>query len=367
MKKICFITTGDIKDIATAKRALGLASPLCDLGWKVSIIMQDTPTNRSRVGLECDSRIQALFYPKGKVFYEREIKGELLRKIKPDFVYICAFVFRNILRLPHGCKCLVEHSELSSAIPDQPLWKRRLNLLLEFYSIVYADGLLNASKYLQDIYRKRARRLCRKKLPMLYFPYAYSSKVCYVDDSLRGMRISKDDRWFVFLGSLTENYGAFIMLHAFERLHKDFPNYHLLLLGKGSAFDDVIDYIREHELSSFVHAPGYIAEEDIPKYFSVADAFISPMNNTVQDWARCPSKLYMYLPYGKPIITCKIGEPYYTLGNNGIYFSPAQTESLVDAIKSMGRNDHWSLNLDPLLHEWEHRAEELDRWISRNY
>ena len=27
MKSICFVTTGDIKDIATAKRALGLANP----------------------------------------------------------------------------------------------------------------------------------------------------------------------------------------------------------------------------------------------------------------------------------------------------------------------------------------------------
>lgn len=38
--KICFITTGDIKNIATAKRALGLANPLADLGWEVSIIME---------------------------------------------------------------------------------------------------------------------------------------------------------------------------------------------------------------------------------------------------------------------------------------------------------------------------------------
>ena len=41
MKSICFVTTGDIKDIATAKRALGLANPLSDLGWQVSIIMED--------------------------------------------------------------------------------------------------------------------------------------------------------------------------------------------------------------------------------------------------------------------------------------------------------------------------------------
>lgn len=49
--KICSITTGDIKNIATAKRALGLANPLVDLGWDVSILMEDTEENRHRVSM----------------------------------------------------------------------------------------------------------------------------------------------------------------------------------------------------------------------------------------------------------------------------------------------------------------------------
>ena len=61
MKSICFVTTGDIKDIATAKRALGLANPLSDLGWTVSIIMENTKENRHRVELECDEKIQSYF------------------------------------------------------------------------------------------------------------------------------------------------------------------------------------------------------------------------------------------------------------------------------------------------------------------
>lgn len=58
---ICFITTGDIKSIATAKRALGLANHLSDLEWKVSIIMDDTEENHHRAELECDSRTKVYF------------------------------------------------------------------------------------------------------------------------------------------------------------------------------------------------------------------------------------------------------------------------------------------------------------------
>ena len=49
--KICFITTGDIKNIATAKRALGLANPLADLGWEVSIIMENCEEHRKLLQL----------------------------------------------------------------------------------------------------------------------------------------------------------------------------------------------------------------------------------------------------------------------------------------------------------------------------
>ena len=62
MKKICFVTTGDIKTIATAKRALGLANPLTDLGWQVSIIMEDRKENRHRCNLECDNRVNIYYY-----------------------------------------------------------------------------------------------------------------------------------------------------------------------------------------------------------------------------------------------------------------------------------------------------------------
>ena len=47
-KKICFVTTGDIKNIATAKRALGMANPLQALGWEVHILLEDAAENVSK-------------------------------------------------------------------------------------------------------------------------------------------------------------------------------------------------------------------------------------------------------------------------------------------------------------------------------
>lgn len=77
MKTICFITTGDIKNIATAKRALGLANPLCNLGWNVSIIMEDTTENRHRCSIECNSRVKVYFQKYQNAFDEQKKKSKL--------------------------------------------------------------------------------------------------------------------------------------------------------------------------------------------------------------------------------------------------------------------------------------------------
>lgn len=362
---ICFITTGDIKSIATAKRALGLANHLSDLEWKVSIIMDDTEENHHRAELECDSRTKVYFLSYCSAFDEIQKKNTMIREIKPDVLYICAFVFRNIVAIRYKCIKLVEHSELQSSIQNVTTIFRFRAIIQEVFSVIYADGVLNASKYLQLHFQKIAKRFCKKTKPMLHFPYAYNRDVCQICEDVTLIKKEKGHKYFVYLGSLAENYGVFTMIKAFELLHKSHPSFHLLLLGKGSAYTKVLHYVTEKSLDSFIHIPGFIKEEDISAYFTIADAFISPMNDTVQDWARCPSKLYMYLPYQKPIITCRIGEPYETLKEHGIYFEPNSSESLAKAISDMVEKKMWTLNIDPLKHEWKARAKELDCWLKK--
>ena len=369
MQKITFITTGDIKDIATAKRALGMANHLQTLGWKVSIIMEDCLENRHRASLECNSDISIKYFPKCSAQEERKAKNKILKELNPNFIYICAFVFRNIVKVKSSCIKLLEHSELPSYIKDSSLRSRIKSYILEYYSIIYADGILNASQYLQTVFQKRSHKIFRFNCPMLYFPYAYSKSICNINENTAHLPIRKDkgQYFFVFLGSLAKNYGTFTMIKAFEIIHSDNPNLHLLLLGKGPDYSKVVNYIKEKQLSEFIHTQGFVKEEDIAAYFTLTDSFISPMNDTIQDWARCPSKLYMYLPYKKPIITCKIGEPYEVLGNNGIYFEPSSVSSLAKSIQETVKANKWELNINPLLHEWKQRTIDFDNWIKTNF
>lgn len=369
-KKICFITTGDIKNIATAKRALGMADPLVRLGWNVSILMEDTEENRHRVNMECCDKVKVYYFSHGSALHEISAKNKLVKEICPDFLYVCAFVTRNIVGVSHHSKKLVEHSELQSGIPDMKGLRKLLAYICEYSSILYSDALINASKYLQDIFTSRCKKILYSSRLNFYHPYAFSSSVIKVKTIDRNIPKYADFRGrkiFTFLGTVTKNYGAFTLIEAVEKVKDLHPEVLLLMLGRGRHYQDAFNYLKEKELDNYVKLPGFVEEEEISDYFSLTDYFISPMNDTVQDWARCPSKLYMYLPYKKPIITCKIGEPYEVLGSEGFYYAPSDSSSLAEQIISLLESGKTEINITPNKHSWENRTKEFETWIKQTF
>lgn len=368
-KSICFVTTGDIKNIATAKRALGLANPLSSLGWKVSILMEDTEENRKRVRMECQDDILVKYFPKSGAFDEIKVKTAFLREIQPSFAYICAMVVRNCIGLPKGCQRLVEHCELPTKMKEVV----GINLLrcqaLEKYSVLASDGLINASLYLQQYMTKLASRLHRKKMPQLYLPYAYNPstiKVLNIDRSLPEFSKFAGRKIFVFLGSIDKNYGSEDIIETFIKLSDQYPNVLLLMLGRGRDYERLKQRVEEAGCTDNICMPGYVKEEDISFYFSLTDYFLLPMNDTIQDWARCPSKLYMYLPYNKPIISCKIGEVYAELKENGVYYETSNRNSLYKCVSDL-LDKQVKTNIYSSKATWQARATTFDSWIAENY
>ena len=218
-----------------------------------------------------------------------------------------------------------------------------------------------------DIFGRRAHRmLCRT--PMLYLPYAYNTAVCHpmvIDrDTVTDGRYA--GRWICcYMGSLTDNYGALTMTDAIDRLRHSHPEVLLILMGRGDAEDEVRRRIRERGMERHIMLTGYVSEEEIDFYFSLADAFISPMHDTPQDWARCPSKLYMYLPYDRPIVTCRVGEPLATLGDKGVYYQPGDADDMAHQIGKLIDSGATRLGIDASRHTWQARAEVFDRWIRK--
>ncbi|HWV70053.1 glycosyltransferase family 4 protein [Chitinophaga sp.] len=369
--KICFITLGDIKFIATMKRAIGMAGPLMALGWEVSIIAQDSEENRKRIAMECSEAVKVYYYRPGTASEEVRIKTDLVNRIVPDYVLFCSFSFRNRIsknKLNIKPKILIEHSELPSGIPDNKGIRKLAMLALEYWSVLYADGLLCASRYLCNTYTKRAAQLFRKQLPVLYSPYAFNNEVIAsprirlqeVKDTYHGKTM------LIYMGTLTRNYGLFTMLQAMEMVSKERSDVVLLLLGQGRHMADAKAYVKEKQLDAQVEFLGYAPEEELSSWFTAADAFISPLNDTVQDWARCPSKIYMYLPFEKPVFTSAIGEPLEIFGEQGYYFNNNAPASLAALISKLANGKLAPGTVNSEAHSWERRAIDFTSWINSN-
>lgn len=369
LRTICFITTGDLKTNATSKRALGMADMLSDLGWKVYVIMEDTEENHHRALMECDARTTFLFFQQSSAFGEIKAKTKFLKKIRPDYVYLCAFVFRNMVFCGHKCIKIVEHSELMSAVCHRNRLRKVLDALLEYGSLMYADGFVNASKFLQEVYQARCGKFPWKvRMPMLYLPYAYNPQMMHIDISDHDIQKRYNAKTiFVYLGTISRNYGIYTIIEAARMLKVERDDFCVVVLGHGKDYNAAVRLIKEYELCDCVGMCGFVKEEDIPSYFSIASAFISPMNDTTQDWARCPSKLYMYLPYNKPVITCRIGEPLSVFGENGLYYLPGNASTLKERMTDVMERKVTTSQVNPLEHTWKSRVEVFDKWIDRMF
>lgn len=346
-----------------------MADMLSDLGWKVYVIMEDTEENHHRALMECDARTTFLFFQQSSAFGEIKAKTKFLKKIRPDYVYLCAFVFRNMVFCGHKCIKIVEHSELMSAVCHRSRLRKVLDALLEYGSLMYADGFVNASKFLQEVYQERRGKLPWKvRMPMLYLPYAYNPQMMHIDISDHNIQKRYNGKTiFVYLGTISRNYGIYTIIEAARMLKAGRNDFCVVVLGHGGEYGAAVQLVEEHDLRDCVDMCGFVKEEAIPHYFSIAFAFISPMNDTTQDWARCPSKLYMYLPYNKPVITCRVGEPLSVFGEKGVYYSPGDACSLKDRMIDVLEGKVTTSQVNPKEHTWASRVVVFDKWVEEMF
>lgn len=373
MRKITFLTIGDISKIATMKRALGMANPLHKLGWDVSIIALDCEENRKRIAMECDSTIMISYYKATSTLNESRDKTMIINQIKPDFVYLCSYSIRNrIIKKLLTCKpkLLVEYSELQSSMKRVAKVKRLMYYFLEIKSIFYTDRLICASQYLYNYFKVKSTFLGKGKLPVLYSPYGFNNEIInYPKKILPGLKEKYNKKTvIVYMGTMAKNYGLFTMLEAMLILLKrNNSEVKLLLLGTGRDTEEAKKFVSTNNLNNHVEFLGYVPEDDLISYLELANMFISPLNDTVQDWARCPSKIYMYLPFNKPVLTCKIGEAKEIFKEDGYYFDNSNPESLSNLIEKTMENPNIHLQVDISHHTWSKRAEELNNWIVEKF
>jgi glycosyltransferase involved in cell wall biosynthesis len=348
-----------------------MAVPLADLGVEVSIVLLDTINNRARVKLECPEA-NILWFSQSNMLLEVMQKNRLIKKLNPDLVYVSTFGFRNFILdiLSKRRIYVVEHSELGSSFKDSTLLKRSSVLMLEYVSVLLFSGHIVASMYLKKHYENHSIAPFIGKRKILYSPYAYSTQLNKVDVELSNLlkKQIKGRKVITYMGTLVRNYGIFEIIKAVEQLTKKYNNFLLVVIGGGVDKDFMLSEIRSKNLDNYVHVAGYVDEKYLATYFWVTDVFIAPLKNTIQDWARCPSKIFMYLPFNKPIVTCDIGESRVLFSEQDFFYQPEDAKSMANALSNaMAIEKDWEAHIDVNLHTWDYRAGDFLNWVSVNW
>lgn len=351
-----FMTLGAFSSFPSAKRATGIGEALAMRGHRVFIVAMDCHENRDRL-LRESPHCHAVFFQKTNAVAEGIRKVVLTRRIRPDYVYSLSYSLRNMafMRpfLPWGVKSIIEFNELYSNFSNHHLsW-----VIREFFAIVENGYVLCASKYLEGYFRNKAKfwHLSRR---FLYLPFAYPTY-------LRGTVDKADGRHHVvFMAHMGRGYGVFDVLKAFEWVSRLKPKSHLDLIGGGPDLEEVRHWVATHGLYSRISVYGYVREEELDGLFSCAAAFVAPLHDSVQDWARCPSKVFYYIPYNKPIVTCRIGDPFENLKQYAIYYSADDVDDMARAIiTALERSVEFAYPCGFIeTHSWNARAKEFERW-----
>lgn len=348
---ILFLTLSSFSQFPIYKRAVGTGEALAQMGHRVLIATMDCEENRVRMAKEAPHCVAVWF--KGGILQEAWTKFKAIWRIRPDVVYSTSYSPHNLSfagwLLPRKTCKVLEFCELYSAYSDKShfAWK-----IKERIACWENDRILCASKLLEDHFRPFARRV-------LYSPYAYPDYL--KPRSRRG----NSPKTVVFMAALWRGYGAYDVPEACIKLFAKYPDLQVEILGGGPEKDNLRAQMKERGLSGRVHVRGFVAEDELNDYFSRADVFVSPLHNTLQDKARCPSKIFYYIPYNKPIVTCALGDPLETLGEKGFYYKPDDIDDMSRAIdRALSASDSFSYRKGFIeSHSWMARAKQLEGWF----
>jgi len=143
---------------------------------------------------------------------------------------------------------------------------------------------------------------------LIYYPNSTESYFIEMDPDQELLGKMPTGIKLMFAGNIGESQSFVTLLQAAEILKNENVNVHWIILGEGRMKEIVIQQIQQMGLEDCFHLMGSYPPEEMPKYFSCADAMIVSLKKSRVFAYTIPSKIQSYLACGKPIITSLDGE-----------------------------------------------------------
>jgi len=159
------------------------------------------------------------------------------------------------------------------------------------------------------------------------FLYGVNTKVFFPItkklELVKKIGISNDDKILMFMGTIYSFAGLDEFISKFKLIEEKFPDLKLIIVGDGPHRKKLEKNILKHNLEGKVIITGFVDQNEIPKYLSLADICINTfeINNITK--RIIPTKVLEYMACAKPVIsTPLLGiKEFFSKENNIILFS----------------------------------------------
>jgi L-malate glycosyltransferase len=311
------------------------------------------------------SNIQQLLWAGGRrEFRWRDIPRltlnlrRLTKEIKPDFIHAgpiqtCAFIaalsgFRPIITKSWGYDLLME--------ADKSTWMKWVTQ----YTLKRSNYFIGDS----NVIRKKAVAFGMKPEWTVIFPWGIDLK--HFKPSIR-----ENKKEITLLCSRTWEsvYGVDVLVKAFVKVAAHNPRVNLILLGGGSQGAKIRQILMNGGVLDRVHFGGQIGQNDLPRWYHMADIYISPSHVDGSSVS-----LMEALASGLPCLVSDIpgNKEWIEDGVNGWLFRDGNVDELAEKIsyaiknhklfkkigesarKTAEQKADWKKNFGKLLEAYEH-------------
>lgn len=159
-------------------------------------------------------------------------------------------------------------------------------------------------------------------------------------DQLRDFakKTSLPEHFFLSVGTLEPRKNYPRLIEAFHTVHKFFPDYHLIIVGKeGWDFDEIYKTIRQYNLSQNVHLLGYLSNSSLVKLYNLAKALVFP--SLYEGFGLPPLEA---MQSGCPVITSKISSLPEVVGDSALLVDPHDVHAISGAMMEIIKNPQLS-------------------------
>lgn len=256
---------------------------------------------------------------------------------RPDIIHINFALFgplaifkKLVFKTPfiytlHGLPQPWLHSSLVNKI------KYTMESLLLPFVASQASAIVAVSNYVKDVLKIR---------------YGLDSQVIYngvntsrfkptnKKRSKRKLGYDETDFVVLFVGKLSPYKDPLTLIEAINKAIKINKNFHLIMVGTGDLYKEVIHAIDRLNLSSHVKPLGHVSGEELRLCYNASNLFVLPTFNEAFGIV-----LLEAMASGLPIIASNSGACPEVIGNAGILFNPGDCIDLAEKIMELSCNE----------------------------